>query len=299
MMKSSEMLAAEILAKPQESTNEKIESIELSRLKPFAEHPFKVEENEDMANLIESIREQGVLTPLLVRPDGNGDYEIISGHRRVFACKALEMEAVPCIIKELSRAEAVVAMVDSNLQRERILPSEKAFAYKIKLEALKHQGKSSSRQVVGKSSETADIISDEESGRQVQRYIRLTHLIPELLQYVDDGRIALTPAVALSYLNEQQQFDLLSAMEYCDCTPSLSQAVEMKKQSFLGILTKDKMYDLLSQEKPNQKERIKIPMEKIEKYFPRSYSAAQIEAEIVKLCEAHHKKQEKKRGEAR
>ncbi len=296
MITNNELLAAEILAKPQEITKEKIESIELSRLKPFAEHPFKVEENEDMANLIESIREQGVLTPLIVRPNSNGEYEIISGHRRVFACKALEMDVVPCIVKELSRDEAVVAMVDSNLQREKILPSEKAFAYKIKLDALKHQGKSSSRQLVGKS-ETADIISDEESGRQVQRYIRLTHLIPELLQYVDDGKIALTPAVALSYLGEQQQFDLLSAIEYCDCTPSLSQAVEMKKQSFRGILTKDKMYDLLSQEKANQKERVKIPIEKIQKYFPRGYTATQIEEAIVKMCEAKFKS--KDRGEGR
>lgn len=260
-----------------------------------------MEENDDMTNLIESIREQGVLTPILVRPDGNGDYEIISGHRRLRAAQRLGIESVPALIYSLDRDEAAVAMVDSNLHRERLLPSEKAFAYKMKMEALKHQGKSTldtSRQAVGKS-ETVDIISVDESGIQVQRYIRLTNLIPELLQYVDDGRIALTPAVALSYLSEQQQFDLLSAIEYCDCTPSLSQAVEMKKQSFLGILTKDKMYDLLSQEKANQKERIKIPIEKIEKYFPRNYTAAQIEEEIVKLCEAHHKKQEKKRGEAR
>ncbi len=299
MLKSSEMLAAEILAKPQEKNKEKIESIELSRLNPFAEHPFKVEENEDMANLIESIREQGILTPILVRSDSNGDYEIISGHRRVFACKALEMGAVPCIVKELSRDEAVVAMVDGNLQRERILPSEKAFAYKIKLDALKHQGKSSFRQAVGKSSETADIISDEESGRQVQRYIRLTRLIPELLQYVDDGKIALTPAVALSYLTEKEQRIVLSNMEYLECTPSYSQAVKLKALSTEGGFTDAAVLKLLSQEKANQKERIKIPMEKIEKYFPRNYTAAQIEEEIVKLCEAHHKKQEKKRGEAR
>ncbi len=274
--------------------NQTTKEISITKLHPFEYHPFQVNDNEEMEELMHSIENNGILTPPIVRPlaGTTDEYEIISGHRRIRAAERLGMNTIPVYVQELDKDAAVIAVVDSNLHRERLLPSEKAFAYKMKLDALKHQGKctlDTSRQVVGKW-ETADFISNEDSGRQVQRYIRLTYLIPELLQLVDDDRIALTPAVALSYLKEQEQFDLLSAIEYCDCTPSLSQAVELKRQSFLGRLTKEKIYDLLSQEKANQKEKVKIPLERLQKYFPRHYTPEQIEDAIVKLYEAQYKK---------
>ncbi len=280
--------------------NQTTKEISITKLHPFEDHPFQVNDNEEMEELMHSIENNGILTPPIVRPkEGTADeYEVISGHRRIRAAERLGMNTIPVYVQELDKDAAIIAVVDSNLHRERLLPSEKAFAYKMKLDALKHQGKSAldtSRQVVGKW-ETADFISNEDSGRQVQRYIRLTYLIPELLQLVDDNRIALTPAVALSYLKEQEQFDLLSAIEYCDCTPSLSQAVELKKQSFLGKLTKEKIYDLLSQEKANQKEKVKIPLERLQKYFPRHYSPEQIEDAIIKILNA---RQRTKGGDAR
>ncbi len=252
------------------------QDILISKLHLFENHPFQVNDDEEMSLLMESIYNNGILSPLVVRPmEAKADeYEIITGHRRLREAQRLGIESVPALIYSLDRDEAAIAMVDSNFHRERLLPSEKAFAYKMKMEALKHQGKSTldtSRQLVGKSSETAGIISDEESGRQVQRYIRLTYLIPELLQYVDDGKIALTPAVALSYFTEREQRIVLSNMEYLECTPSYSQAVKLKGLSTGGGYTDAAVLKLLSQEKANQKERIKIPVEKIQKYFPRGY----------------------------
>ena len=272
----------------------KLTNIELCKLKPFEYHPYKVQDDAEMDALTESIRENGIMTPLLVRPilDGRGEYEIISGHRRAHAAEKAGLSMVPAFVAEMDRAEAVLNMVDSNLQREHLLPSEKAFAYRLKLEALKQQGKRTdltSRQDVGKS-ESADQISETESGRQVQRYIRLTYLLPELLRRVDEGKIALTPAIYLSYLSRQEQLWLVEAMEANDCTPSVSQAFQLKAESAAGKLTQDSITALMCKEKANQKERLKIPVDRIRKYFPVSYTNAQMEEEIVKMCEARYRK---------
>ncbi len=264
--------------------------IEIKNLRPFAGHPYKVRDNEEMAELTESIREHGVLSPILVRPMENSttEYEIVSGHRRVMACRKAGITEIPAFITSLDRDGAAILLVDSNLHREHVLPSEKAFAYKLKLDAMKRQGKRTdltSRQVVGKL-EAADRISDEESGRQIQRYIRLTHLIPELLQHVDDGKIALTPAVELSFLPEAFQRELWEQMQLNDCTPSYSQANQFKKAYQNGTLTRELIAAVMAQEKANQKERLKIPMERVRKFFPRNYTPTQIENEIIKMCEA-------------
>ena len=268
------------------------EYLPIQRLRPFEGHPFKVTDNEEMDQLVWSVLTQGLLTPLVVRPLENGEYEVISGHRRLHACKKAGIETVPALIYEIDRDAAAIALVDSNLHREKILPSEKAFAYKMKMDALSRQGRRTdltSRQVVGKL-ETADMIAENESGRQVQRYIRLTHLLPELLQKVDEGQIAFTPAVHLSYLSPAEQGWVLDEMERNDCTPSVGQAYHLKEHSLAGTLTKDFVAGLMSQEKANQKERLKIPMERIRKYFPKHYTAAQMENEIVKLCEAQFRR---------
>ena len=263
------------------------EYLPIWKLRPFEGHPFKVVDNEEMKQLTESIQTQGLLTPLVVRPLENGTYEVISGHRRLYACKKAGIETVPALVVELDRDAAAIALVDSNLHREHILPSEKAFAYKMKLEALKRQGKRNdltSRQVVGKL-ETADIIADGESGRQVQRYIRLTNLIPGILEMVDEGKIALTPAVELSYLGEWEQVDLLETMESEDCTPSLSQAMMLKATSQAGQLTMDKIFTIMTQPKPNQQEKISFKVSEIRNYFPRGYTASQMTRDILKGLE--------------
>ena len=263
------------------------EYLPIWKLRPFEGHPFKVVDNEEMKQLTESIQTQGLLTPLVVRPLENGTYEVISGHRRLYACKKAGIETVPALVVELDRDAAAIALVDSNLHREHILPSEKAFAYKMKLEALKRQGKRNdltSRQVVGKL-ETADIIADGESGRQVQRYIRLTNLIPGILEMVDEGKIALTPAVELSYLTEWEQRDLLETMESEDCTPSLSQAMLLKATSQAGQLTMDKIFTIMTQPKPNQQEKISFKVSEIRDYFPRGYTASQMTRDILKGLE--------------
>ncbi len=268
------------------------EYLPISKLHPFEGHPFKVTDNEEMDQLVWSILTQGLLTPLVVRPMENGEYEVISGHRRLHACKKAGIETVPALITEMDRDAAAIALVDSNLHRESILPSEKAFAYKLKMDALSRQGQRTdltSRQVVGKL-ETADMIAENESGRQVQRYIRLTHLLPELLQKVDEGKIAFTPAVHLSYLSPAEQGWVLDEMERNDCTPSVGQAYHLKEHSMTGTLTRDFVAGLMSQEKANQKERLKIPMERIRKYFPRHYTTAQMEDAIVKMCEAQFRR---------
>lgn len=270
--------------------------IEIEKLKPFENHPYHVKDDDEMMNLTESIKENGILSPLIVRPIENGEYEIISGHRRLFASKRAGLTEVPALIYEMDRDAAAIALVDSNLHRDNILPSERAFAYKLKMEALSHQGKRTdltSAQVEPKLS--TEIIGESEnvSRETVKRYIRLTKLLPELLKYVDEGQIAFTPAVELSYLNDIEQQDLLEVIESEDCTPSLSQAVRMKKLSQKGNLNDDKILEIMSEEKANQKERIKIPTERVRKYFPQSYSNAQIEEMIVKLCEAHYKRKQR------
>ena len=271
-----------------------LKKIELCKLNPFEHHPYKVQDDAEMEALTESIRENGIMTPLLVRSlnDGSGEYEVISGHRRMRAAEKAGLKTVPAFVAEMDRLEAVVKMVDSNLQREHLLPSEKAFAYRLKLEALKCQGKRtdlSPRQDVDKS-KSADQISETESGRQVQRYIRLTYLLPELLRRVDEGKIALTPAVYLSYLSRQEQLWLVEAMEANDCTPSVSQAFQLKADSAAGNLTQDSIIALMCKEKANEKDRLKIPVDRIRKYFPASYTNVQMEEEIVKMCEARYRK---------
>ena len=267
------------------------EHLPIEKLRPFEGHPFKVADNEEMDQLIESILTQGVLTPLVVRPLENGEYEVISGHRRLHACKRAGIESVPAVITEMDRDAAAIALVDSNLHREHILPSEKAFAYKLKMDALKHQGQTCGQ--VGHKSR--DTLSDSESGRQVQRYIRLTHLIPKILQMVDDGKIALTPAVEISYLTKLEQADLLETMECEDCTPSLSQAMQMKQLSQAGELDMDTIFGILTQLKPNQQEKISFKVSELRSYFPRSYTASQMTRDILKGLELLRQHREQNR----
>ena len=280
-------------------------NISIEKLFPFEGHPFKVQDNEEMECLAESIQQNGVLSPIIVRPKENtpDEYEIISGHRRVMASRKAGITEIPAFIVPLDRDEAAIVVVDSNLHREHILPSEKAFAYKLKLEAMKHQGWRSdltSGQLVPKSDDnrtTAKIGEDMgESYKTVQRYIRLTYLIPEFLEQMDEGRIAFSVGVELSYLNEQTQYDVLEQCEINDCTPSYSQAFRLHKADRDGLLTKAVIQSVMSEEKANQKERVKIPAERIRKYFPKHYTTAQIEETIVKLCEAYHRKRMRDRG---
>ena len=261
----------------------------INKLRPFENHPFQVKDDDEMNQLVWSVLTQGVLTPLVVRPLENDEYEVISGHRRLRACQKAGIETVPALIYALDRDAAAIALVDSNLHREKILPSEKAFAYKLKMDALSHQG--TSGQVGQKWSR--EEISEGESGRQVQRYIRLTELIPQILSMVDAGKIALTPAVELSYLTGQEQQDLLETMESEDCTPSLSQAVQLKKLSQSGELTMDKIFEILREPKANQQEKISFRVEDLRKYFPKTYSAARIQERILKLLEADCRKRQR------
>ena len=270
------------------------EHLAVDKLRPFEGHPFKVVDDEEMDQLTWSILTQGLLTPLVVRPLGNGEYEVISGHRRLHACKKAGIKTVPALIYAIDRDAAAIALVDSNLHRESILPSEKAFAYKMKMDALSRQGKRTDltlSQNATKLDTAAEIGKVQgESRDMVYRCIRLTHLIPELLQKVDEGKIAFTPAVHLSYLSPAEQEWVLDEMERNDCTPSVGQAYHLKEHSMTGTLTRDFVAGLMSQEKANQKERLKIPMERIRKYFPKHYTTAQMEDEIVKMCEARYRK---------
>ena len=277
---------------------ETIKNINIDLLIPFENHPFKKRDGIENEELKDSVKENGLLQPIIVRSFSAGTFEIISGHRRVEACKKLGIQTVPAIVREMSKDEAVIAMVDSNLQREHLLPSEKAFAYKMKLEAMKHQGKATSRQLVGKL-ESADKISESESGRQVQRYIRLTHLIPELLKLVDEERIAFTPAVELSYLPENEQKILFEEIEYADATPSLSQAQRLRKYSEQGRLSIDTIFAVLSEEKPNQKEQVKFKTEDIRKYFPKSYTSLDMQKTIITLLEKWQRQRERNKREER
>jgi len=264
------------------------------KLVPFERHPYQVWEDAAMDELVESVRTYGILSPLLARPKGEG-YELVSGHRRRLAAQKLGLPSVPVLVREMTDDEAVILMVDSNLQRENLLPSEKAFAYKMKLEAMKHQGKATSGQLVQKLS--VEKVADEanENYKTVQRYIRLTNLVPPLLQMVDDGRIAFSPAVELSYLTRDEQAELWDLIGREDATPSLSQALRMKQLSREAKLTPEVLYAILTEEKPNQKEQIRIKTESLRKYFPRNYSAQQMEREIIKLLEARYRA--KGRGE--
>lgn len=269
------------------NTERFIENIEITKLHPFEGNPYKVRDDADMESLEESISEQGIAMPLLVRPLENteGEYEIISGHRRLFAARRLGLKEVPVIVYDISREDAIVMLVDSNLFREHVLPSEKAFAYKMKLEAMNHKGRTTCGQVGHKS---RDNISEEESGRQIQRYIRLTQLIGELLILVDEGKIAFTPAVELSFLSEQEQRTVLEHMVLGDCTPSLSQANRMKKLSQEGKLTSEEIQKIMSEEKANQREMFKVPVAKIEKYVPKG-NRKQLEDFVLKACEYYAK----------
>ncbi len=272
-----------------------IKNIKISSLVPFENHPFKERSGMEQEEFLESIKETGLLEPITVCFLSEGKYEIISGHRRVKACKKLGISEIPATIKEFSKDEAIVAMVDSNIHREHLLPSEKAFAYKMKLEALKHQGKTYG-QVVHKS---RDNISDTESGRQVQRYIRMTCLIPELLKMVDEERIAFTPAVELSYLPENEQKKLVAEIEYADATPSLSQAQRLRKFSEQGRLSVDTIFAVLSEEKLNPKEQVKFLTEDIRKYFPKNYSNKDMQNTIIRLLEKWQRQRERNAREER
>lgn len=274
---------------------ERVKNIPLDKLHPFKNHPFKILNNEEMERMIESIRKVGTITPALARPLPDGGYELISGHRRLAACQVLGIETMPVIVREMSDDEAVIAMVDANLQRETILPSEKAFAYKMKLEAIKHQGVTS-RQVGEKLLSVTQVSKDSnDSERQIQRYIRLTYLIPELLSMVDDNKIAFNPAVEISYLERDEQLTLLDAINMNDCTPSHAQSIRLKKMSQDGLLTADAIYAILSEEKPNQKEQIKLPRDELRKYFPQNYSDEQIKRDILKGLELLKRQRERNR----
>lgn len=276
-------------------------NIRVDKLRTFEGHPFKVIDNEDMEVLVESIREQGILCPLIVRPIENADeYEVISGHRRLHAAIKAGLSEVPALIYPFDRNEAMIAVVDSNFHRERILPSEKAYSYKMKMEAMKAQGKRTDltlSQVSTRSDTAAEIgKAQNESRDQVFRYIRLTHLIPELLDKVDEGVIALSPAVELSYLSEEQQKILLDAMNLNDCTPSHAQSIRMKKSAQQGELTEDMIYEIMSEEKANQTERISFKVQDLRGFFPKNYTGKQMTDTILKLLYDNQRKMERRRN---
>ena len=273
---------------------ENVQSIPIKEIQPFRNHPFTVADNEDMAKIVESIGKVGTITPLLARPLPDGGYELISGHRRLEACRKLGFENIPVIIRDMTDDEAVIAMVDANLQREHILPSEKAFAYKMKLEAISHQGKACG-QVVHKS---RDVISDTDSGRQVQRYIRLTKLIPELLKLMDEGKIAFSVGVELSYLSPEIQRNLYTVIERDDHTPSYSQAYRLHKAFNTCSLTKEGLELVMSEEKANQRETLKIPMDKVRKFAPNA-TDNQLEDFILKACDYYQRYLKRQRDRER
>ena len=277
------------------NTMKKPVAIPVEKLRPFAGHPFKVKDDAEMNTLIESIQTQGILSPLIVRPiENTEEYEVISGHRRLHAAQKAGITEVPALIYALDRDAAAIAVVDSNLHREHILPSEKAFAYRMKLEAMSRQGHRSdlTSDQLGRKLETAEIIAQQsdDSKSQVRRYIRLTYLIPGFLEKMDQGEIALSVGVELSFLDESSQREVLEQCAINDCTPSYSQAWRMHKADREGSLTKAAIQTIMSEEKANQKARLKIPMERIRKYFPQSYTAAQIEDAVVKLCERDYRR---------
>lgn len=282
-----------------ESQLEKVVTLNPAEISDFPNHPFKVKQDDDMAEMVESIKKYGVLVPALVRPKENGGYEMVAGHRRKFAAALAGIAEIPCIVRILTDDEATIVMVDSNLQREKILPSEKAFAYKMKLEAMKRQaGRPSKENSVplgqnfeGKTSRELLAAKSPDSNTQIQRYIRLTELIPPVLQMVDDGKIAFRPAVELSYLSKEQQKSLYNTMEREDCTPSLAQAIKMKEFCKDGKLTDEVILSIMQEEKPNQKEQFKIPKERISKYFQPGTPAQKIEDTIIKALDLYRRRQ--------
>ena len=281
-MNNIDMLVDQLIAKEQPT----IVQVSTNKLHPFPTHPFKVQADEDMEQLTQSIQSQGVLTPLVIRPLENGEYEVISGHRRLHACRKAGIQTVPALVYAIDRDAAAIALVDSNLHRERILPSEKAFAYKLKMDALSKQGKRTdltSDQVGPKL--TAATLSSDDSASQVKRYIRLTNLIPSILEKVDEGRIALTPAVELSYLTEAEQKDLVETMESEDCTPSLTQAIQLKQASLQKTLNMDMIFAILHQPKANQQEKIVLKVNDIRRFFPQNYTTIQMTNDIMKGLE--------------
>ena len=284
-------------------TKEEIKKININELHPFTDHPYKVEDNEEMYALRDSIYQCGLLSPILVRPRAEGGYEVISGHRRVRALQLLNVDSIEARVCDMTDEEAILVMVDSNLHREHILPSEKAKAYKMKMDAMKRQGERTDLTLSPMATKSAIDSAAEigsaagESRDQVFRYIRLNLLIPELLDMVDEGRIAFRPAVELSHLQEQEQYDLLTTIESEDATPSLSQAIRLKRLSQDGKLDMDTIFDIMTEEKPNQKETVKIQREKLDKYFGRNVSVSQIEATIIRLLEQERARLIKKRSE--
>ncbi len=282
-----------------EAQLEKVIKLNPAEISDFPNHPFKVRQDDDMAEMVESIKKYGVLVPALVRPKEDGGYEMVAGHRRKFAASLAGVSEIPCIVRSLTDDEATIVMVDSNLQREKILPSEKAFAYKMKLAAMKRQaGRPSKENSVpvgqnfeGKTSRELLAAKSPDSNTQIQRYIRLTELIPPVLQMVDDGKIAFRPAVELSYISKEQQESLYSTMECEDCTPSLAQAIKMKEFSKDGKLTDEVILSIMQEEKPNQREQFKIPKERISKYFAPGTPAQKIEDTIIKALELYRKRE--------
>ena len=282
----------------QEQQREQVQQIPIGELFPFKDHPFKVLDDESMQRTVESVEQYGVLSPLIARPRPEGGYEIISGHRRQHAAQLAGLDALPVIVRNMDDDAAVLLMVDSNLQRENILPSERAFAYKMKLEALKNQGARSdlTSAQLGRKLETADIVGQEsgDSRNQVRRFIRLTNLVPELLDMVDEKKIAFNPAVELSYLDESQQRDFLEAMEDTQNAPSLSQALQLKKIAQQGEFSYEKAFDVMGQEKKSEKDTVTIKNETLRKYFPRSCTPKQMEEKIIQLLDAWQKKQQRR-----
>lgn len=278
-----------------EAKLERVINLPPGEISDFPNHPFKVRMDEEMQQMAESVKEYGVLVPALVREKPDGEYEMIAGHRRKRAAEMAELSKIPCIVRNLSDDEAIIVMVDSNLQREKILPSEKAFAYKMKLDAMKRQGARTdlTSRPVGEKLYSVDLLSNDapDSARQIHRYIRLTYLLSEMLDMVDDGKIALRPAVELSYLAEKEQHFLLDTMSSEDCTPSHAQAIKMRKFSEEGKLNPDVILSIMQEEKPNQKEQIKIPKERISRYFAPGTPAQKIEDTIVKALELYRKRQ--------
>ena len=282
----------------QEEQREQVQQIPIDVLHPFTNHPFKVLDDEAMTRTVESIAQYGVLAPLIARPRPEGGYEIISGHRRQYAAKLAGLDTLPVIVRQMSDDAAVILMVDSNLQREHILPSERAFAYKMKLDAIKNQGARSdlTSSQVGMKLQALDIVGQEagDSRNQVHRFIRLTNLIPELLDMVDEKKISFNPAVELSYLDESQQRDFLEAMDGTQNAPSVSQAQQLKKMAQCGEFTYEKAFDILGQEKKSEQDTVTIKNDILRKYFPRSYTPRQMEEKIIQLLDAWQKKQQRR-----
>ena len=296
-------MTQEILTKQTETIDDanRIVYLPTDKLRPFAEHPYKVIDNDEMESLVESIKTQGVLTPIVVRPMSDGAYEIVSGHRRVFACNKLGIFEVPAVVRELTREEAIVVMADSNLHRDGLLPSEKAFAYKMKLDAIKRQGERTdlTSDHLGQKSLTSVeriALESDESKSQVQRYIALTNLIPEFLQMVDEGKMALTPAVEISRLHKESQRMLHRMCDICDCTPSYSQTVRMRRLADEGALGWEQISEIMSEEKANQKEKVTLFMDDLKKYYPRSATPKDITADILRMLESRYKARRNRDG---